>query len=171
MNKLEYVISVAVAVLITGTTGLAQQGFVPPASDELVHAISEKDRQLFNAVFETCDTVQLAQLVAEDFEFYHDKSGHVFNSGSAWVKAVSEMCERQKVGTDYTARRELDAASVRMYPLKNYGAIHIGAHRFYRKLPGGQEKLVEVALFTNLWKHEHGTWKLTRVLSYNHREP
>jgi hypothetical protein len=169
MNTLQRVVSIGVAGLMAGTNAFAQQGFIPPASEELVRAITEKDRQLFAAVFDACDTGKLADLVAEDFEFYHDKSGHVFDSGSAWLKAVGEMCDRQKDGTDYRARRELDIASVRVYPLTNYGAIHMGSHRFYRKFPDGQEKLVEIALFTNLWKYEQGSWKLTRVLSYDHR--
>ena len=80
------------------------------------------------------------------------------------------MCERQKLGTDYRARRELDSASVKVYPLNNYGAIHMGLHRFYKKLEGGKEQLVEVSLFTNIWKNENGAWKLTRVLSYDHRD-
>jgi hypothetical protein len=86
------------------------------------------------------------------------------------VKALNEMCERQKQGTDYRARRELDVSSSKVYPINNYGALHTGLHRFYKKLEGGKEQLVEVSLFSNLWKNENGTWKLTRVLSYDHRD-
>ena len=160
----------AAASLSAASSVAAQGGFIPPASSELIATISAKDRQLFDAVFETCDTKTLATLVAEDFEFYHDKSGLASNSGSQWVKEVEAMCERQKLGTDYRARRELDSASVKVYPLNNYGAIHMGLHRFYRKLEGGKEQLVEVSLFTNVWKNENGVWKLTRVLSYDHRD-
>jgi hypothetical protein len=170
--------SLTIRVLVlTVATGLsassrlaAQGGFIPPASRELIATISAKDRELFDSVFETCDIKALAALVAEDFEFYHDKSGQAANSGSQWVKEVGEMCERQKLGTDYRARRELDSASVKVYPLNNYGAIHMGLHRFYKKLEGGKEQLVEVSQFTNLWKYENGAWKLTRVLSYDHRD-
>ena len=160
---------IILATLATTSAG-AQGGFVPPASRELIATIGQKDRELFDAVFERCDTTALASLVAEDFEFYHDKSGQAFNSGSQWVKAIGEMCERQRRGTDYRARRELDSASVTVYPMNNYGAIHVGIHRFYRKLEGGGEQLVEVSRFTNLWKNENGSWKLTRVLSYDHRD-
>ena len=159
-----------VASLLASSGLFAQGGFIPPASSELIAIISAKDRQLFDAVFETCDIKALAALVAEDFEFYHDKSGLAANSGSEFVKSVGEMCERQKLGTDYRARRELDSSSVKVYPLNNYGAIHMGLHRFYKKLEGGKEQLVEVSLFTNIWKHENGAWKLTRVLSYDHRD-
>src|SRR5688572_11076336 len=157
----------AVATSLASGHLAAQGGFIPPASKELVSTITAKDRELFDAVFETCDIKSLATFIAEDFEFYHDKSGLASTSGSQWVKGVGEMCQRQKQGTDYRARRELDTASSRVYPLNNYGAIHAGLHRFYKKLDGGKEQLVEVAQFTNVWKHENGAWKLTRVLSFD----
>lgn len=148
----------------------AQGGFIPPASKELIAAILQHDRALFDAVFKNCDTTALSALVAEDFEFYHDKNGLMTTSGSAWVKGVGEMCERQRKGTDYRARRELDSASVKVYPLNNYGAVQTGFHRFFKLLPDGREQLVEESLFTNVWKNENGAWKLTRVLSYDHRD-
>jgi hypothetical protein len=148
----------------------AQGGFVPPASRELIATVVKHDHILFDAVFKTCDTTAVAAVVAEDFEFYHDKFGLVATSGSAWVKGIGEMCERQRKGTDYRARRELDSSSVKVYPLNNYGAIEMGFHRFFKLLPDGKEKLVEEALFTNVWKNDNGAWKLTRVLSYDHRD-
>ena len=71
----------AVATLLASGDLAAQGGFIPPASKELVATIMAKDQQLFDAVFETCDIKVLATLVAEDFEFYHDKSGLASNSG------------------------------------------------------------------------------------------
>ena len=61
------------------------------------------------------------------------------------------------------------AGKLKVYPLNNYGAIEIGVHRFYQLLPGKPEKLVEVSQFTHVWKKEEGGWKLSRVLSYDHR--
>jgi hypothetical protein len=148
----------------------AQGGFIPPASHDLIVAIRQKDAELFDAVFKTCDTGKLTVLVAEDFEFYHDKFGQVANLGSEWIKGIRDMCERQRKGIDYRARRELDSASVKVYPLNNYGALQTGLHRFYKLLPDGKEELVEVSLFTNLWRNEKGVWKLARVLSYDHRD-
>ena len=171
MNLAARVLTItAVATLLASGDLGAQGGFIPPASKELVATITAIDRELFDAVFERCDIKALVTLVAEDFEFYHDKSGLASTSGSQWIKGIGEMCERQKQGTDYRARRELDSASSKVFPLNNYGAIHTGLHRFYRKLDGGKEQLVEVAQFTNVWRHENGAWKLTRVLSFDHRD-
>lgn len=69
--------------------------------------LAAKDRELFDSVFNTCDTDKLAQLLTDDFEFYHDKDGQSANSAAVFVKDVKDMCERQKQGTDYRARREL----------------------------------------------------------------
>src|SRR6185503_8329527 len=105
------------AACVLSSSAAAQGGFIPPASKDLIAVIAQKDKALFDAVFETCDTTALSALVAEDFEFYHDKFGKVTDSGSAWVKSIGEMCERQRKGTDYRARRELDSASVKVYPI------------------------------------------------------
>ena len=166
---IRHVIAALVLVVCTTPEVHAQGGFIPPASPELIATILQKDRELFDAVFKVCNPVALAPLVADDFEFYHDKWGQVADSGSQWVQSVAGMCERQRLGTDYRARRELDSAST-VYPMKTYGAIHMGVHRFYKLLPDGKEQLVEISRFTNLWKNENGAWKLTRVLSYDHRE-
>jgi hypothetical protein len=141
----------------------------PAATKALTDEIARKDRELFDAVFETCDIDKLATLVADDFEFYHDKNGLSATSGKQWVDAVRGMCQRQKEGTDYRARRVLVEGTLKVYPINNYGAVQNGTHRFYKKTLGQPDELVEVAQFTNLWKREGSAWKLTRVLSYDHR--
>ena len=39
-------------------------------------------------------------------------------------------------------------------PLNDYGAVEVGEHRFFQLLPGKSEKLVEVSLFTHVWKQD-----------------
>lgn len=141
----------------------------PRPTQELHDAIAAKDQALFAAVFDQCDTATLATLVTDDFEFYHDKGGLTARTGTEFVKSIEGMCERQKTGGDYRARREIVPGTLKVYPLANYGAVEVGEHRFYRLFPDKPEKLVEVALFTMVWKKEEGGWKLARVLSYDHR--
>jgi ketosteroid isomerase-like protein len=141
----------------------------PRQTQELYDEIAEMDRVLFAAVFDTCDIAKLSTLVTDDFEFFHDKDGLSSTSGAQFVKAIAGTCEHQKTGEDYRARRELVPGSMKVYPLNNYGAIEVGRHRFYQLLPGAPEKLVEVSLFTNVWKKDAGGWRLSRVLSYDHR--
>jgi len=47
----------------------------PAATQQLFDAIAAKDAAVFDAVFNTCDVAALKQLVADNFEFYHDKDG------------------------------------------------------------------------------------------------
>jgi hypothetical protein len=41
--------------------------------------------------------------------------------------------------------------------------------RFYSRGQDGQEHLDATARFTNVWSKQTGTWKLVRVISYDHR--
>lgn len=142
----------------------------PQTSPELKATVLDLDTRLFDAVFNSCDTEKLRPLVAEDFEFYHDKDGLSVTSGTQMVDNLRGMCARQQTGEDYRARRELDMATSEVFAMNNYGAIHTGVHRFYMLEPGKPEKLVEISRFSNLWhKDDKGTWTLTRVFSYDHR--
>jgi ketosteroid isomerase-like protein len=155
------------SAVATELTGGPRAG--PSQTQELYDEIAAMDARLFAAVFDTCDIATLTTLVTDDFEFFHDKDGLSSTSGAQFVKAIEGTCERQKTGEDYRARRELVPGSMQVYPLNNYGAIQVGRHRFYQLLPGEPEKLVEVSLFTNVWKKDATGWKLARVLSYDHK--
>jgi ketosteroid isomerase-like protein len=167
----------ALILLLQGCAGSpvpdANQGGGPRAgprpTQALYDEIAARDRELFGAVFDRCDTKTLATLVTDDFEFYHDKGGLTAKSGAEFVGSIERMCARQKSGEDYRARREVVPGTMKVYPLANYGAVQVGEHRFYRLFPDKPEKLVEVALFTMVWKKEENGWKLARVLSYDHR--
>ena len=136
------------------------------ASQQLFADLAAKDTELFDVIFNQCNVKRLSELITEDFEFYHDKSGQVAKSGKEFADGISSMCERQQKGIDYRARRVLVRNSLEVYPLNNYGAVQMGVHRFYPLVKG---KPNEVAKFTHLWKKENGEWKLARVLSYDHK--
>jgi ketosteroid isomerase-like protein len=155
--------------LLLAATCLSAQTAGPVATKELHNEIAAHDRKLFDAVFNTCDTQALAGLVTDDFEMFHDKGGLVSTSGAQFVENIRGMCERQKTGEDYRARRELVEGSLEVYPLNNYGAVEVGVHRFYKRAPGQPDKLVEIARFTQVWKKEASGWKLARVVSYDHK--
>jgi ketosteroid isomerase-like protein len=141
----------------------------PTASRELVAEIAEKDRIFFDAFFNKCDVETVGNFITEDFEFYHDKGGLTATSRAQFVESIRNMCARQKTGEDYRARREVVEGSMEVYPLNNYGAIEVGVHRFYRITEGKGEKLVEISQFTIVWKKDESGWKMSRVLSYDHK--
>ncbi len=45
----------------------------------------------------------------------------------------------------------------------------MGVQRFYRITEGKGEKLVEISQFTIVWKKDESGWKMSRVLSYDHK--
>jgi ketosteroid isomerase-like protein len=150
------------APLIAQTAG-------PAPTQALTEEIKAADAAFFSAFFDRCDVEALKALATDDLEMFHDKGGRVAASAQQFLDNIRGTCARQKTGEDYRARRELVPGSLKVYPLNNYGAIEIGEHRFYQLLPGKPEKLVEIALFTHVWKKEADGWKLARVLSYDHR--
>ncbi|HRI25737.1 MAG TPA: nuclear transport factor 2 family protein [Ferruginibacter sp.] len=139
-------------------------------SSELYQTLHQKDSLLFNASFNTCDLAELDSLVSDDFEFYHDQGGP--------MGSKTEFLETTKKGLcnlPYKARRELVEESLEVYPLKKngvlYGAVQTGRHNFYATEKDKPEHLTSTAVFTHLWILENNTWKLKRVLSYNHQQP
>ena len=140
-----------------------------PTSPALVAAVVSADSTFFRAMFDECDLETLGASVTDDFEFYHDVGGRTSRSRREFVDAIAGMCERQRAGTDYRARRELVRDSLVVYPVPGFGAIATGLHRFFRRDPGKPERFVEVARFTIVWQGEGGRWRMARALSYDHR--
>jgi ketosteroid isomerase-like protein len=126
--------------------------------DELFKTISSLDKQLFDAV-DRCDMKAEASFWAEDAEFYHDKNG-LMVGGPQIVEAIkNNLCGKVK--------RELVPGTLEVYPLAGYGAVEIGVHRFLHpgELDHGD---VGEAKFIHIWQHKDGTWKITRVISFDH---
>lgn len=142
--------------------GQAPQGPAPvPALDaikseqELSQAITALDKQLFDA-YNTCNIEKLGTLVADDLEFYHDKTGLAVGKKPFLEAIKMNICGK--------VTRELVPASLEVYPLHGYGAVEIGVHRFHH--PGDSD--VGEAKFVQLWQYKDGAWKVTRVISYDH---
>ena len=134
---------------------------------ELVATLAEHDHALFDAVF-GCDIDALRPMIADDFEFLHDKFGKVADSGAKFVANVAAGCERQKAGTDFHSRRELVPGTLQTFALDHYGAVQLGTHRFFALRHGQPDLLTETSEFVDVWKLENGAWKLSRVISYGH---
>ncbi len=133
-----------------------------PVSKELYDTIARMDSLLFNA-FNTRDLDKLKVFFSEDLEFYHDLGG-VTN-----YKQNMEAFERTFL-SERKLRRELVKSSLKVYPIKDFGAVEMGVHRFYATEKGQTEKLSSEAKFTQLWQNRNGEWKITRIVSYGHIE-
>jgi len=124
---------------------------------ELAQAITLLDKQLFDA-YNTCDIDKLGAMVADDLEFYHDKTGLAVGK-QVFLDAIKKnICGK--------VTRELVAGSLEVYPIHGYGAVELGVHRFHH--PGQEHDVLGEAKFIHLWQYKDGAWKVARVISYDH---
>lgn len=61
--------------------------------------------------------------------------------------------------------RKLVPGTLEVYPIAHYGAVEIGVHRFYH--PDDPKNIGE-AKFITLWQNDHGVWKMTHAISFDH---
>ena len=156
------------ALSLFAFSGYCQTNFVAPATQEQIDDINHLDSILFSAVFEECDTSELRNMLSADLEFYHDKWGQTAQSADQFINAIATGCAGQRTGQNNQARRILNKESVQVFPISNYGLIHRGKHDFYQKIEG-EYKFTESSEFTHLWHFDNGSWKLSRILSYDHK--
>ncbi len=130
-------------------------------SIELFNTILKEDSSVFEA-FNKCDTITYRKHFKDDLEFYHDLGGLTVGIENE-MKSIREMCSRGN-----NIRRELVEGSVEVYPLKKYGAVQIGVHRFYHRNKGQSEKLSGEYKFIHVWQFTDGVWKIARIISYGH---
>lgn len=132
---------------------------VRPAS--LAETIAGLDEATFDAFNRCSDPAQLerhASFFAENVEFYHD------NGGVTWNRADMLANTKKHVCGNFT--RELVPGTLAVHPIKGFGAIELGSHRFCQAVSGKCEGLAD---FTIVWQQSESGWKITRVLSYGHR--
>jgi hypothetical protein len=105
----------------------------------------------------------LQTFLSEDLEFYHDLGG---------VTNYNQNIEafKKTFAGDRKLRRELVKGSMEVQPIKDFGAVQTGVHRFYVTEKGEKEKLSSEAKFVNLWQNRNQVWKITEIISYGHRE-
>ena len=133
-----------------------------PVSKDVYDTIAHLDSVFFNA-FNTRNADQLKTLLSDNLEFYHDLGG--LTNYSQNIDAFKKSFESER-----RVRRELVKGTLEVYPIKDYGAVETGTHRFYATEKGQQEKLSSEAKFVQVWQKKKGVWKITRIISYGHQE-
>lgn len=131
------------------------------APQALFDEISALDGKVFDA-FNHCDAPgrldEHAAYFSPGVEFYHD------TGGVTWTRDAMIGNTRKNVCGHFT--RELVPGTLEVYPVKDFGAISQGVHRFCQRDSGQCEGLAE---FVMVWAYKDGKWLVTRVLSYGHR--
>ena len=133
-------------------------GLMPPAL--LFREIASVDRQLYDA-FDECNVGAYAEFLSKDLEFYQDHTGE-----TDYEQNVTAL--RNRCAESIKLRRELEPESLLVNAVPGFGAIAAGIHRFYSRNQDGSERLDATARFTNIWSKRTGSWKLVRVISYDH---
>jgi hypothetical protein len=123
-----------------------------------VRALDQKLFQAYNA----CDLKTLGDLVDDNLEFYHDKSGLSVGKANFLNAIKNNICHK--------VRRELVASTLEVYSLENYGAIELGEHTFCNmaETPDCKDETNGIGKFFMLWQKQEDHYRLTRVVSYDH---
>ncbi len=120
------------------------------------------------ASYNDCNLNTFPTLLTDDLEFYHDKGGLTVGAEALVESIESGICGNK----NWRLRREAVAGSPKIYPLREdgilYGAIASGEHAFY-VVEENKEKLDGFANFTHVWLYKNDVWKISRILSYDHR--
>jgi hypothetical protein len=158
MKKTVFPIPYFLLITLVAVSLAHVQAQAAPAPDPLLQTIQSLDAKLFDA-YNHCDLEKFGSLLADDLEFYHDKSG-LTSGRQALVEGVkNNICGK--------VTRELVPGTLEVYPIANYGAVEIGVHRFHHPGHETAESIGE-AKFIHLWQNKDGGWKITRVISFDH---
>jgi ketosteroid isomerase-like protein len=146
------------ADVIKGQTTDKQSDQKATAARELFDTIGRMDKAMFDA-FNAHNAEAMMLLFTDDLEFYHDKGGlsNYRQTAESFRKLFSETPD---------IRRDLVDGTLEVYPVKDYGAIEIGTHRFCHKEAGKDD--CGSFKFVMAWRKIGDSWKVSRVVSYGH---
>lgn len=131
---------------------------IPSGPDALLALVLDLDRRMF-AAYDAHDVDALMSWFAPELEFFHDTGGL-----ANWAQVKAGFASVFVNNPDI--RRELVPGSTRVYPVRDYGAIQIGRHRFCHT-ENGRPDCGEFE-FVQVWRLRDGRWQVTRELSYGH---
>lgn len=128
-----------------------------PSGDPLTAEIKALDIQVFDA-YNRCDLDRFGGYFDPQVAFYHDTGGATFDRETVIANTRKYICGK--------VRRQLMPTTLHVYPVRDYGAIEEGEHRFCELATNRCEG---IAKFVMVWAKQDGTWRITNVLSYGHR--
>ena len=131
------------------------------AKSAVYQQVKALDHRVFQA-YNTCDLTTLADMVDDNLEFYHDKTGLSLGKSRFITAIKNNICHK--------VRRELVGPTLEVFPLQDYGAIEIGQHTFCNmaETPVCKDETNGIGRFFMLWQKQGDHYRLTRVISYDH---
>ena len=125
-----------------------------PPSKELYDEIVRMD-SIWEDSYSNCKMDVQQQIISDDLEFYHDQTG--------LLKSKPQLINALKNNICGKVTRQLLKGSIEVYPIKDFGAVEMGYHRFHNIHDTDTNS--HYARFVHIWKNENGRWKITRVIS------
>jgi len=127
------------------------------ADAALVKTVTELDTKVFDA-YNRCDLASFESYFIPAVEFYHDNAG-LMSGRQAVVESTRKfICHK--------VQRKLIPNSLKIYPIKDYGAIEVGRHRFCH-VENGKDDCGTFS-FVHILPRTKAGWKISRVISYGH---
>ncbi len=126
-----------------------------PEEKTLYESIVLMDSIFFEA-YNTCNLDKQATIYSDSIEFYHDKGGLMTSKQSILDATKKNVCGK--------VTRELIAGSIEVYPIKGFGAVEMGEHRFHNNTEK-KDAPSSIGRFTILWQNVNNEWKIKRVIS------
>ncbi|TLP80282.1 nuclear transport factor 2 family protein [Maribacter sp. ACAM166] len=120
----------------------------------LYKTIMELDKTYFKA-YNECDMKTQAEFYTEDIEFYHDKGGLATDKAELLKSIEKNICGK--------VTRTLIEESVEVHPIKDFGAVQIGRHKFYNNQE--PDAVSKPTKFIVTWKKTDTNWLISRVIS------
>ncbi len=160
-TSMHILFTLSTVIAASAALGLSIPAAAADEDPSLLQAITKADFEAFDAFNRCKDPAQLqkhASYFSPTVEFYHDNGGVTWNRDAMIANTKKYVCGNY--------RRELIAGSLRVFPIKDFGAIEQGTHRF---CSFEDNKCEGMADFTTIWQNVDGKWQMTRVLSYGHR--
>ncbi len=146
-----------VVTLLMSFFAVAQVKEIPaykPADVKLYNEIVKMDAKYFNA-YNTCDMKTQEEMFDDAIEFYHDKAGLATDKQGLLNALKENICGK--------VTRTLIKGSIEVYPIKNYGAVQIGYHKFFNKEEPNAKSIP--SKFVVIWKKQENNWKIAKVVS------
>jgi hypothetical protein len=153
------IVLMLIALAFGGGSQAIADGLNPDSA--IYQQVKALDDRIFQA-YNTCDLATLADMVDDNLEFYHDKTGLSFGKASFITAIKNNICHKVKRG--------LVISTLQVFPLQDYGAIEVGQHTFCNlaETPVCKDETNGIGRFFMLWQKQGDHYRLTRVISYDH---
>ncbi|MBX2846106.1 MAG: nuclear transport factor 2 family protein [Saprospiraceae bacterium] len=161
MNQVIYLLVSGISILFltacseTKTPTPLTSSAHTPVDQALFDEIMAMDKTFFDA-YNHCDLETQATILANNIEFLHDNTGLTTSKEDILASTEKYICGK--------VTRHLIEGSVEVYPIKNYGAVQMGYHKFHNNQEPDAPS--DSSRFITVWNNtETGNWQIAKVIS------